>query len=113
MTKMKKWMVMVMLLFHICILLLLDVSLCQSPAFMNIIIKRWNQLKLHMVSSRVSLPPTKCLMATRRILKTPLSILNPLQRKPWLADERELHQQVCLWPAAAPRRESSLVSVLF
>jgi hypothetical protein len=34
--------------------------------------------------------------------KTPLSILNPLQRKPGLAEERELHKEVCLQPAAVP-----------
>jgi hypothetical protein len=52
---------------------------------MNIIIKRQKQLKPNVVSSRVSLPPTKKILATRRLMKTPLRVLNPIQRKPWLA----------------------------
>jgi hypothetical protein len=68
----------------------------------NIIVKRWQQLKLNIVSSRVCIPPPKEILSTRRLVKTPLSAFNVLQSKWWLVLERELHHEVCLQAAAAP-----------
>jgi hypothetical protein len=68
----------------------------------NNIVEKRKQLKPNVVSSRISLPPPNRLWATRKLVKTPLSILNPLQRKLWQAEERGLHQNICLQPAAVP-----------
>jgi hypothetical protein len=69
---------------------------------MNIIINRWKQLKPSIECSRVHLPPPKEILSTRRLAKTPLSTLNVLPRRWWLAQERELHHKVFLPAAAIP-----------
>ncbi len=72
----------------------------ESSVFVNNIIKRRQQLKQNIVCSRVCLPPPKEILATRRLVKTALSMINLLQRKRWLAQERELHHEICLQPVA-------------
>jgi hypothetical protein len=62
-------------------------------------VNRLQQLKPHLGSSRVFLPPPTEILSIRTLMKTLLSALNVLQKKWCLA---QLHHEVCPQASAVP-----------